>query len=99
VSLEIDRETFRSSKEDYTAQIEKLTNHLAIIKKMERDNDANKKVAALANSALSDKATPKDIVDALIERVLVFPGNHIEIHWKFANFAENIETEAIKNAG
>ncbi len=33
-------------------------------------------------------ANHKDIVDALIEKVFVFPGNHIEIQWKFTNFAE-----------
>jgi len=33
-------------------------------------------------------ATPSDIVNALIEKVFVFPNNHIEIRWKFANFAE-----------
>jgi len=91
VSLEIDRDTFRLSKDDYTAQIDKLKNHLTIIRQTERDNDANKIVAALAKDALSDKATPKDIVNALIERVLIFPGNRLEIQWKFANFAENID--------
>lgn len=90
VSLEIDRDTFVSLKEDITAQIESLTSRLAAIRQMERDNDSNAKIAALAKDALSDKATPKDIVDALVEKVLVFPGNHLEIRWKFANFAENI---------
>jgi len=89
MSLEIDRDTFRSLKEDYTARIAVLTSQLAVIRQTERDKDANMKVAALAKDALSDKATPKDIVNALIDRVLVFPGNRLEIHWKFANFAEN----------
>jgi len=66
-----------------------LTRHLALIRQTERDKDAYKKAAALAEDALSDKATPMDIVNALIERVLVFPGNHLEIHRKFANFAES----------
>jgi hypothetical protein len=46
-------------------------------------------VAALAKNTLSETATPRDIVNALIDKVLVFPGNHIEIYWKFSNFAEN----------
>ena len=53
-----------------------------------RKREADKKTAALAKDALSETVEPKDIVDALVEKVLVFPGNQIEIHWKFANFAE-----------
>jgi len=86
-NCEIDRDTFRLQKAEYTAQIDMLTNQLAVIRQAERDKDANTKIAALANDALSDKATPTDIVNALIDKVLVFPGNHLEIHWKFANFA------------
>ena len=55
---------------------------------MARKKDAANKVAALAKDALSTTAAPKDIVDALVEKVLVYPGFHLEIHWKFAHFAE-----------
>lgn len=88
VSLEIDRDTFQTIKADYTKQIDRLTQQLAVSGKAARKRDADKKTAALAKNVLSEMAEPKDIVDALIEKILVFPGNEIEIHWKFANFTE-----------
>jgi len=90
VSREIDRDTFQSIKADYTKRIDTLTQQLAVSQQMARKRDADKKTAALAKNALSETAQPKDIVDALIEMILVFPGNHIEIHWKFENFAEAV---------
>jgi hypothetical protein len=65
-----------------------LNNQLAVLKQSERDKLANEKVAKIAETALSESATPKDIVNALVEKVLVSPNNRIEIRWKFANFAE-----------
>ena len=90
VTLEIDRDTFQILKADYTKQIDRLTQQLALSQQAARKRESDKKTAALAKDALSETATPKDIVDALIEKILVFPGNEIDIHWKFANFAETI---------
>ena len=90
VGKEIDRDTYQSLKNDCTENIERLKNQLAVYKQMERDKQADKKVAALAEEALSEAATPKDIVNALVDKVRVFPGNQIEILWKFANFAEEL---------
>jgi hypothetical protein len=77
-------------KADYTARIDRLTQKLAVFQQSTRKREADRKTAALAKDALSETANPKDIVDALVEKILVFPGNHIEIYWKFANFAENL---------
>ena len=87
---EISRDTFQLLKADYTAQIGRLNNQLALLKQAERDKEADKKAATAAKGAMSETATPRDIVNALVEKVLVFPGNHIEIHWKFANFAAGL---------
>ena len=87
---EIDKDVFRTLKADYTVQIERLNNQLAVLKQAERDNNIMKKAEALAKNALSKTATPRDIVNALIEKVFVFPNNHIEIRWKFANFEEGL---------
>jgi DNA invertase Pin-like site-specific DNA recombinase len=90
LALEIDRDTFQSLKSDYTTQIDRLNNQLALLKQTERDKEVQKKTAALADIALNKAATPRDIVDALVEKVLVFPGNHIEIRWKFVDFVANL---------
>jgi len=90
VGLEIDRDTFRAMKADYTKRIDRLTQQLALSEQAARKHETDKKSASVAKDALDETAQPKDIVDALVEKVLVFPGNNIEIHWKFANFAENL---------
>jgi DNA invertase Pin-like site-specific DNA recombinase len=87
LNKEIDRDTFQTLKAGFTSQIDSLTKQLALLKQAERSEDANKKTAGLAGDALSDTATPRDIVNALVKKVLVFPNNHIEIHWNFENFA------------
>ena len=90
LNQEIDRETFQTLKAGFTSQIEGLNNQFALIRQMEKSKDARKKTSALAKNALSGTATPKEIVNALVDRVLVFPNNHIEIHWKFESFAEGM---------
>ena len=84
---EIDRDTHIQLKTDCTTQLERLNNQLAVIKQAERDKSANQKVVEIAKTALSETATPKDIVNALVDKVLVFPDYKIEIRWKFVNFA------------
>ncbi len=88
IGFEIDRDTFQSMKADYTKRIDALTQRLAVFQQTVRKSEADKKTAALAQDALRETAAPKDIVDALVEKVFVFPDNHIEIHWKFSNFGE-----------
>jgi DNA invertase Pin-like site-specific DNA recombinase len=88
INLEIDRDAFISLKTELNIQIDCLVNQVSAFKQMARKKDAANKVAALAKDALSTTAAPKDIVDALVEKVLVYPGFHLEIHWKFAHFAE-----------
>jgi hypothetical protein len=90
MGLEIDRATFQSMKANFTQQIDRLTQQLNVSRQMARKRDADKKTANLAKDALSGTANHKDLVDALVEKVFVFPGNHIEIHWKFADFAKEL---------
>lgn len=87
---EIDRDAFNMLKGECGARLEKLNNRLALLKQAERDSQASKKVSALAKEALSEIATPRDIVNALVDKVLVYPDNRIEIRWKFINFAKGI---------
>jgi len=85
---EVDRATHAELKSDCTANLERLNNQLSVLKQAEHDKSANAKVAEIAKTALSETATPRDIVNALVDKVLVFPNYKIEIRWKFANFAE-----------
>jgi len=87
---EIDRDTHTELKNECTLQLERLNNQLAILKQTELDKQANKKAVVLAKESLSDTATPQDIVNALVDKILVFPENRIEIRWNFVNFAVKI---------
>ena len=94
LNREIDRDTFQSVKAGYAAQIERLNNQLAILRQTERDKGAYKKAVVFAKEIVNETATHREIVEALIDKIHVFPGNNIEIHWKVANFANTYETEA-----
>ena len=87
VLREIDRDTHQSLKAGCAARIDRLKNQLAVARQTERDKQTAQKTAAIAKHVMSEAATPKEIVDTLIEKVLVFPGNKIEIQWKIADFA------------
>ena len=87
VQNEIENDAYQSLKKECSANIDKLKNQLAVFKQTECDKQANQKTAVIAKEILNEKATPKDIVNALVEKILVFPDNRIEILWKFANFA------------
>ena len=43
---------------------------------------------SIANDIKNEKALSQKLVDLLVERVLVYPNNQIEIVWKFKSFAE-----------
>jgi hypothetical protein len=88
----VDRETYQKMKDDCSARIAALNNRLAILKQADRDKQSAQKSCALAREVLSESATPREIVKALIEKILVFPNNKIEILWKIADFANNDET-------
>jgi DNA invertase Pin-like site-specific DNA recombinase len=85
---EIDRDTHMKMMGEYTVNLNRINNQLAIIKQSEQNSNTITKINALAKEAFNETASPSDIVNALVDRVFVFPGNRIEIHWKFANFAE-----------
>ena len=93
VLREIDRETHKKLKAECAAQIDRFNNHLAILRQSERDKQAAQKATAVAKRVLDKAATPKEIVDTVVGKVLVFPGNNIEIQWKISDFAYNERLE------
>ena len=90
VLRKIDKEAYQSQKSDYTAQIERLENQLSLLRQAARDKLANQKAVALANEVMGESLSHKDVVDALIDKIHVFPGNHIEIRWKVADFTAGV---------
>ena len=45
------------------------------------------KTADHARAVLGESTTPRELVDALVEKVHVFPDNNIEIAWKVVGFS------------
>ena len=87
VTGEIDRKAYRSTKADLTAQLDRLKSTIAVIKQSEIDSQSKKNTADQARAVMSEAITPQEIVDALIEKVRVFPDDHVEIEWKVAGFS------------
>jgi len=77
-----------SVKSGYTDKIDNINTQATLLRQIGRDSEAKKRVAASVKEAMTETATPKDIVSALVDRVLVFPNNRLEIHWKFEDFTK-----------
>ena len=88
VTNELDRAAYQSIKDDYSAQTKKLNNHLLSLKRTSQMNDANEKMIALADRVVNVRGDEEqcEIVDAVVEKVKVFPGHEIEIVWKIVDF-------------
>lgn len=88
LSSEIDRDTFMAMKNEYSAQIEGITNQTALLRQTGRDKETHNKVVTVTKEVMTETATLKDIVTALVDKVFVFPDNRLEIHWKFEDFTK-----------
>jgi len=86
ITGEIDGATFKKIKSDHTTQIDRLRALASSLRQAELDSYNKSKVTKQATAALNGSLTPAEIVDALIERVHVFPNDHVEITWKVAGF-------------
>ena len=84
---EIDRDAFMALKDELSAQIDVVNKQAALLRQLSRDKEARDKIVATTKELMNKAATIKDIVSALVEKVFVFPNNHLEIHWKFEDFA------------
>jgi len=88
LSEEIDLDTFMAKKKECTDKIEQLNKQIVLLKKSKHDKLSHKKSAKIAKDTLSSSAIPRDVVEALIEKVFIFPGKQIEINWKIVSFAD-----------
>jgi hypothetical protein len=84
---DIDRDVCQSLKDDCAARIDKLNNQIAVLKQAERDKQSGHKSAVIAKKVLNGATNNREIVEMLIDKVWVFPGNKIEVLWKVADFA------------
>ena len=83
----IDRECFIIEKKKYDTDMERMEQELAALRKIQeeekdREEDTEKKTD-YAKLFLEQKELTEDMKEKLIEKVLVYPENRIEIIWKF----------------
>jgi len=86
VLREIDREAHQALRNACTERLERLNNQIAVLKQAERDRQLSLKSADAAKHVLSETATPREIVETLIDKVFVSPGKKVKIRWKTAEF-------------
>jgi DNA invertase Pin-like site-specific DNA recombinase len=87
VTRAIDRDTYLALKTDCAERIDRLNNQIAVSRQAERDRQSGVKTAALAKEVISESLTPRELVETLIDKVLVFPGDRLEIQWRVADFS------------
>jgi len=95
---EIESTTFQAIKDECSNQIKKLEAQISVTIESDKEAQEKQKITAIADEALKESTTQREIVDKLIDKILVYPGNQIEIIWKFANFAMSEETKVIVGA-
>ncbi|GHV48830.1 hypothetical protein FACS189499_09070 [Clostridia bacterium] len=63
-----------------------MNSQIAISKQAERDRLSGVKTNTIAKDVLSETLTNREIIETLIDKIKVFPGDKLEIMWKIADF-------------
>ena len=84
---EIDRKEFLKRKDECSAEIDRLDKQVAALKAEAQSRIAMQATRAIAERAVGETISHKELVDTLIDKICVFPDNRIEIVWKITDFA------------
>ncbi|GHV32383.1 hypothetical protein FACS18949_03120 [Clostridia bacterium] len=83
---DITRDEYAELKADCSARLERLTKQLAAMKSEIDANKIDPQTVAVAKSALSESDNNRELVEALIKAVKVYPNNRVDIDWNIAGF-------------
>ena len=83
----IDRVEFLKLKNECSVEIDRLEKQVAAVKAESQSRADMLTTRTIAEQAIAETVAHKEIVDALIDKVFIFPDNRIEIVWKIADFA------------
>ena len=87
---ELDKAAYMTEKSILDAELARLTAAFDILKSeadiMSVKKSADDKLKNSADTVLSAGSLTRPLVDLLIDKVYVYPGNHVEIAWKAADF-------------
>lgn len=84
------KEIFLNEKKQYDADMEKLEEELAALQQVQEEEESEQE----SSGRKADQAMAfleEDMKDKLIEKVVVYPGNRIEIVWKFEGHFQKIK--------
>ena len=88
----LEREFFLNEKKKYDADMERMEAELAALKQTqeaeENVQDGSRRKAEQALMFLEEDELTEDMKEKLIEKVVVYPGNRIEIVWGFKEHLE-----------
>ena len=89
----LEREIFLNEKKKYDADMERMEEELAALKQTqeaeENVQDGSKRKAEQAMVFLEEDELTEDMKEKLIKKVVVYPGNRIEIVWRFKGHLGN----------
>ncbi len=89
----LEREFFLNEKKKYDADMERMEAELAALKQTqeaeESAQDGSKRKAEQVMLFLEEDELTEDMKEKLIEKVVVYPGNRIEIVWRFGEHLAN----------
>lgn len=92
----LEREFFLNEKKQYDADMEKMEEELAALRQAQEEEEAeqegSQRKADQAMAFLEEKELTEDMKEKLIEKVIVYPGDRIEIVWKFEGHSTNSMT-------
>jgi hypothetical protein len=92
---ELDAAGYKAAKSKVDAELDRLNNALEKINAetaaMSAAKASDGELRTLAGAVTAEHKLTRTLVDALIDKVYVYPGSRVEIMWKFADFAENMK--------
>ena len=91
----LEKEFFLNEKKQYDANIEKLEEELAVLrqaKEEENKEEGSERQVDQAMAFLEEEELTEDMKEKLIEKVIVYPENRIEIVWKFGGHDTKLHT-------
>jgi hypothetical protein len=86
---EIDRAEYLKLKAECSDEIDKLNRQAAALRAEIQAQKGKPQVITLAGQAVSGTIPHRELVDALIDKVYVFPDKRIEIAWEIEDFTNN----------
>ncbi len=92
---QLERELFLNEKKQYDADMERMEEEVTALRQLqgaETRQEGSERKADQAMAFLEEEELTEDMKEKLIEKVIVYPANRIEIVWKFGGYDANLHT-------